>query len=77
MPINQAMTNPKIVEISNDVESAIYLDGKLITSGEYPEVFRQFLEALGYSYEYREDWEMDFPYPETCPPSLTGKTPAS
>ena len=48
----------KIVEVSNDVESAFYLDGKLVCQCE-PDELDVLLRALGFDFEQREDFELD------------------
>lgn len=50
----------KIVEVSNDIWSAFYLDGKKICECERYEI-DVLLRALGFSCEFREEFVESFP----------------
>lgn len=59
MPVEEQEDNmPKVVRVSNDVESGFYLDGTLVCQCE-PDELELILRSLGFDFEYREDYETD------------------
>jgi hypothetical protein len=59
----------KIVEVSNDVESGFYLDGKLVFQGERDE-FEFLLRKLGYEYAFEENYALEGKFPEDLDDAL-------
>ncbi len=48
----------KVIQLSNDVESGFYLDNKLVCQCE-PDELDILIKALGFEYEFREDFEAE------------------
>ncbi len=48
----------KIVQVSNDVESAFYMDGALVCRCE-PDELDVIIRALGFDFELREDFDVE------------------
>lgn len=49
---------PKIVQVSNDIESGFYKDGQLICQCE-PDELGVVFRALGFDFEIREAFELE------------------
>lgn len=48
----------KLVQVSNDVESGFYLDGKLVCQCE-PDELETIFKALGFDFEFTENFEVE------------------